>query len=417
MKLITERIDLFAPNIQVVQKVSIYGVPSIQALETAIRSACGLQESLKCKIVIDEDGESKYEKTKVVVPITIVNGDWEAIVIKQARIRMRIEEGELIRFFLIPKKCEIELVIIAHHLAGDGNSITYLIEDIMNILSGEKLSIKKLKIIEGQDFPIESRMPFLTKLYIRNLNNKWLRERKIYSFTDCKQVFKEYWSQIDHDFFSHEFTKEETEYICQYAKKADVTVNSLLTTVMIDTYNIKTDVGLAVSIRENYRGMANLVTGIAFKYKYRRRKSFIKNAQEVHKIIKKKLIRPKNKYFALLFLDLLDGPFIDSACVNRYVQKVGNPSNTLCKLMQYSENLRDIGISNLMKVDIRSNYGKMRIDHLVFLPPIVPYGRRICGVVTLEGKLNLTIHFVKDEMFQWEQLFFDKTILRLKDLE
>lgn len=417
MRLITERTHLFAPNIQVVQKVSIYGISSIQSLENAIRSACDLQESLNCKIVIDEKGESKYEKTRAIVPINIVYEDWKTLVLQQARIRMQIEEGELIRFFLIPKTSETELVIIAHHLAGDGSSITYLIEDIMNILSGENPSFKKLKIIKGQDLPKESRMPFLPKLYIKSLNNRWLRERKIYSFIDCKEVFKEYWNHIDHDLFSHEFTKEETEYICQYAKKADITVNSLLTTVMLDTFGKEADVGLAVSIRENYRGMANLVTGIAFKYKYKNRKGLVKNAQGVHKVIRKKVIRPKNRYFVLRFLDLLDGPFIDSACVNRYVRKVGNPSNTLCKLMQYSENLRDIGISNLMKVDIRCNYGKMRIDHLVFLPPIVPYGRRICGVATLEGKLNLTMHIVKDEMFQSEEIYFKNIIQRLQDLK
>ena len=186
---------------------------------------------------------------------------------------------------------------------------------------------------------------------------------------------------------------------------------------MLATYSKKADVGLAVSIRENYRGMANLVTGIAFKYKYKNRMSLIKNAQGVHKVIKKKLINPKINYFVLRFLDLLDGPFIDSACVNRYVHNIGNPSNTLCNLMQYSENLRDIGVSNLMKVDIRSNYGEMRIDHLVFLPPIVPYARRICGAVTLDGKLNLTMHIVKDEMFQEEEIFFKNLILRLQDLK
>lgn len=417
MRLITERTHLFAPNIQVVQKVSIYGVSSIQALEKAIRSACSFQESLNCRIVIDEDGEFRYEKTEVIIPITIAYEDWKTLALKQARIRMRIEEGELIQFILIPKKCEIEMVIIAHHLAGDGVSITYLIEDILNILSGEKLSFKELKIIEEQDLPKESRLPFLTRLYIKKLNNRWLRERKIYSFTDCKEVFEEYWNHMDHDFFSHEFTKEETESICQYAKKADITLNSLLTTVMLEVFGNKAEVGIAVSVRENYRGMANLVTGVAFKYKYKKKISLIKNAQEVHKVIKKKLIHPKKKYLVLHFLSLLDGPFIDSACVNRYVRKVGDSTNKLCNLMQYSDNPRDLGISNLMKVDIRCDYGETRIDHLVFLPPIVPYGRRICGVSTLEGKLNLTMHIVKDEMFQWEQLYFNNVISSLQDLK
>jgi hypothetical protein len=63
----------------------------MQALENAIRNACDLQESLNCKIIIDEDGESRYEKTKVAVPITIVYEEWGTIAIKQARIRMRID--------------------------------------------------------------------------------------------------------------------------------------------------------------------------------------------------------------------------------------------------------------------------------------------------------------------------------------
>lgn len=63
------------------------------------------------------------------------------------------------RIFVMPAGEETGLLVMAHHLAGDGKSMVYFLEDIMRALSGEKLVFKLMNLITNDMFPPHSRLP------------------------------------------------------------------------------------------------------------------------------------------------------------------------------------------------------------------------------------------------------------------
>lgn len=418
---ITEREHLFTPNINIVMKVTIGGSPSVADIKTAIGCAVRANESLNCKIVLSEDGFAGYERLEQpVYSVEIRNQPWEEIAREQESRIFHLEAGELVRFFLLPGESDTELLVIAHHLAGDGLSIAYLIEDIMNSLAGNKLEFKPMQIISADSFPQNTEMHLTAKMYLNRLNRKWKKSGRVFSFSDYETLFAEYWKSCKTSLCYEKFSKNEFNRLSEKAKQYNISVNSLITTVLIQAYcyvyGTKANVGLAASIREKgYRGMTNNTTGIAFLYKYRQNKSFSQNVQAVHKSIYKKLKSDRMKYFVPRFFELMDSTLIDAAAMTTYGSYKNKAAEHLAHLMMYDKQ-RDVSITNLSKLDVPREYGPYAIRDFVFAAPIVPYTRRVTAIATLGEELCVTMHVVKDENIEKEKLFFSKAMHTLKNI-
>lgn len=63
-------------------------------------------------------------------------------------------------------------MIMAHHLAGDGKSIIYLIKDIMNALVKKTLTYKPLVLLKKNYF-LDTRLSVPAKLYANYCKRKW----------------------------------------------------------------------------------------------------------------------------------------------------------------------------------------------------------------------------------------------------
>ena len=65
----------------------------------------------------------------------------------------------------------------------------------------------------------------------------------------------------------------------------------------------------------------------------------------------------------------------------------------LAKILGYGQNTKDISITNLTRLDIPVEYGEYRLADLIFVPPVVSYGKNIIGMVTVGDHLNTTYHY------------------------
>jgi hypothetical protein len=86
----------------------------------------------------------------------------------------------------------------------------------------------------------------------------------------------------------------------------------------------------------------------------------------------------------------------------------------LAKVLGYSENIRDLSITNLTKLDIPSEYGSYKITDFLFIPPIVSNGKRIIGIATLGDEMNISYHLFEDEHLGEEEEFFRQVMERMK---
>lgn len=58
---------------------------------------------------------------------------------------------------------------------------------------------------------------------------------------------------------------------------------------------------------------------------------------------------------------------------------------------------RDLGVTNLMKIDIQGNYVNFQINDIIFIPPKISYTKNIVGISTFGDKLTVTYHRMKSE--------------------
>lgn len=412
----TERTNLFEPNSTITMKFSIEGPVTNNEIETAIYMAIQANQILNTKIVLSSDGQAWYEKNENQQNKVILSDKpWEAIYHEQIKIRFRIEEGELIRVFILQEGEKKQILILAHHLAGDGKSIVYFIEDIMNALSGKKILYKKMRLLSIDNIPGRNKMLLLMGMYVNYYNYAWKRKGEVFSIDDSKKIHDIYWEQHKTALRIEHFSSEEQQGLVKKAKEAKVTLTSYIVTAFCEARPGRISTGLAVDGRMDHnRNMGNQATGISVDYRYNKKCDFSQNARCIQKKLDKKLICPWKKYFVLNFMGALSGTLIDS--IYMYLSGIykNKKSAELAKALGYSKSLRDISITNLTRLDIPYEYGSCRISNFIFVPPIISYGKRLIGIATLGDEMYITYHLMEDDEIDSEVNYFNKVMERLK---
>ena len=153
------------------------------------------------------------------------------------------------------------------------------------------------------------------------------------------------------------------------------------------------EIGLAVDGRQDgNRTMSNQATGIAVRYRYDKRKTLTENAAVIDRVIKKKLSDANYKYLVLRFMSAFEPTLVDAVNLEFAGYFHSKSTAKLAKILGYGQNTKDLSLTNLTKVDIPIDYGKYRLTDLIFVPPVVSYGKNIIGMVTVGGHLNTTYH-------------------------
>lgn len=414
-KINIDRTHLFSPNINVTVLVTISGEIKPEELTRAIWEAVKSNGILSSRIKLKENGDAFYSITdEPVFNIQILKEPVPVIIKAQERIPFELEKGEMVRFFILPGSQEVKLLIMAHHLAGDGLSMAILTEDIMTALSGNAVVDKPLRLLSREDLPGKSRLNALMQLMVNGLNSKWKKSGRVFTFEDYKRMFLKYWENRETVTYSQTLASDFLELVKMKSREYKVTLNSIITTALLRAEGKKSDVGIAVNIRKDgNRNMGNYASGISISYCYKEKLDFWTNAQRVHKLIYNKLDSVRKKFFLLQFLGQLDGSLTDSAYFSAY-EDYGNKTAVIIKNMfGYGNRPKDLSITNLTRLDMNLKYGKFTLTDFIFIPPVAPNAKHMFGLVSLGNKLNLVMHVLKDNKEQEDKEYFQKVIAYL----
>ncbi|MDF2513666.1 MAG: condensation domain protein [Herbinix sp.] len=411
----SERVDLFEPNIYINFLVQLLGNPEPDILISAVKAAFAANEATMSKIILDSTGEAFYEQMQESgCRVEISKEGWYDLIRSNEKVPFAIDKGEFLRVFIITSEEDVFLLIMAHHLVGDGKSITYLIEDIMKALSGEYLSFKEMQLITKDSLPKKSELPFLIKRYIGFYNRRWKHTGRSFQWGDYYSIHKTYWkersSHIAHEYFS----PEEIGRIHAHVKKIGISVNSYIATAFLEADRSNGIIGIAVDARmDGNKSISNQATGITVDHIFSDGMSFDENAKLVHQKVLYKLMRPKNKFFILQVIPLFTPSLLDSVLLFTYGLYHNKTTQKLAKLMGYKDgSTRDLGITNLTRLDIPNQYGAYEIKKLLFIPPVISYAKHIIGVSTMEDGMSITYHYMNDQEREVE--FFKRAIQTLK---
>lgn len=414
----SERVDLFDPNIYICFRVQITGRPKTDALLKAVKTAFTVNEATMSAIVLKENGTAYFEKlSESGCSVTVSQKDWLTLIKENEKIPFQINKGELMRVFINPQGEETCLLIMAHHLVGDGKSIIYFLEDIMKGLAGEKSEYKSLRLVTKASFPKYARLPYFFKLYAENFNRKWRRSGCVFSWEDYIKVHEVYWKERSSKVIYETFTPEEIEKLKRYAKGAGVSLNSCLATAFLSANPGNGCIGMPVDARpDGNRAMSNQVTGISVDYTYSDNLTFAENVQIVHRKVQKKLKNPVNRYFILQFMPLFEPALVDSVLMYAYDLYENDITGKLAAVLGYKGGkTRELGITNLTRLDIPDLYGQYGIKEVLFIPPVVSYAKHIIGVATTADGMRISYHFMSDGNEAEEREFFERAIKTLRN--
>lgn len=134
----------------------------------------------------------------------------------------------MVRTFIIPSETDTQIIITAHHLAGDGKSIIYMIKDIMNALAKKPLTYKPLVLLNKNYFA-NTNLSVSAKLYAQYCRRKW--KNCFFTWQDYYNTHNKYWKTACSDIQYKTLSVSETEQLKKEAKQIGCSVNSYLVTM------------------------------------------------------------------------------------------------------------------------------------------------------------------------------------------
>jgi len=416
-EILTERTNLFEPNDYIFFCVELFGNFTADMLKEAVQKAFEANESTMSKIVLTDSGNAFYERIpesgcKVEIIEDTNRNLWD-IARKNEKQPFDLEKGELMRCFIIPDNNGFSLLIMSHHLAGDGKSICFFIEDIMCALSGKELEFKPLVLLTKDNIPNESKLSLIAELFTKYCKRKWNKMQiPVFGWEDYYKLHESYWRNTGSLFLHKTLSEKETKCVIANAKKIGVSVNSYIITAFLCADKNIRDTGIPVSVRESgNRSMSNLTSGINAEYSYSDNLSFSDNARKLHSIIMGKL--KKYRLFVLQFLSKMPATLIDSVLLYIYGLFDVPLTRITADIMGYTNaKKRGLGVTNLTVIDIPTVYENAEIKGLVFMPPNVSYSNNIIGVSTFDGNMTLTYHGT-DKGIKEQSDFFNRCIENL----
>jgi len=402
----TERVHVCSPDIHVAICAVIDGYIDDNKLNGARDSIEQRHPLIRATIFFDENNKAYYNLNTVgQTGITITSddaADWMQLINESNQTHFDIRNDNLLRILILRKKSSTSIIMLGHHLLGDGLSFIYMMEDYLKALDqNANIQIAYPAIIKDKsDFPTKSQLPLIVRLIVNKLNKNYKKTGRVFNSENYKEIYNVYRQQNEPSIYSFEFTKDETAKLIASCKANKVTVNQAITTSFLYARQLcgipSGRIGFSCSLRNELKthpqkSHGNFVAGNIINTYYDTNTSFYENVRKTATAINKKLKSNTQRTIALTLLDAMDDNLIDS--INFIETDYGQNRTAQKALDIFTHNaLREgTAISNLGKVDI--GLKSIDIDSVYFIPPLFPPHDLTIGILTVNSKLTMTIRY------------------------
>jgi len=423
-----ERLWLWAPPACVSMAARIIGSVSEKDLMMAIKAVRRLHPLLGVKVIFDERHDAWFSTDNVpetalrIVPRRSEN-QWFEEIRYEHRIPFEPEIGPLIRFVLVSSPQVSELVVFANHGICDGDALTILIRDILVYYANPT---KAAHVLQPPTF--EECLPkdkfslsgLITETFIKHYNRQWRKRPYYFNQTDFNELHKTYWDRMQYNIALIQLEPEETSVLAAKCRENGVTITSASTAAFLAAYRdilgpfpkerrlIAIAYDLRRHLKENIGDVFGLLAGaVQFKFNYNQNKSIWKNAQEIHRIIRKDVEGFKTMGREL---SLFDPTLIDALGFCPFTQLVPEAFERTKNLSDFAHDTKNVALSlsqkiisgapgtintNLGRLNYSETYGDLSLDRMFFIPGSSKFVPLILGGVGLNGKLIFSLNYVE----------------------
>lgn len=391
----SERPNLFEPNDYISMVIEISGDVSKTKLRHAIECTYQANQTTMSRIVLEEDGQAYYEAMEQTgCKCILSNEPWQKLLLQSEKEPFALNEGELMRTFVTEEGNRTIVFIHAHHLAGDGKSMVDFIQDTFLSMDGKQLVFKPMLSVDHTYLEKRAKLQWGMKKIIKRINQKWKKTGTCFTWEDYYAIHRAYWKKYHSEI---EWNTLDAEYVKKSCAK-DTTVNSCLIGMLLQEHPEYKRIGIPVSIREESRGMSNQTSGVEIVYRFREKLSFEDNVKNIHKAIYKRINNQNMKYFVLMFEEKLSPSLIDAILLQTHDCYRNKISKRMAKVMGYmGDRTRDLGVSNLNRIEIPIESETYQVERVIFIPPKVSYAKQIVGVCTYQNEMVVCRHYMRKQ--------------------
>lgn len=399
VELLLERTFLFDPNVYMTIVMTLEGDVSEEEICEAVKKTYTQNSMTMSKAVLDEDGSIFMEEMEETgCKVFVDKRDWQEIMLENERRPFRINEGELVRTFIIPRGNETDIYFMVHHITCDGNGILLLAEDVLSNLQGKEVEYRTSKVMTKEGVIKKGDLNFLQRFGLKNLSKKWGNEKQVFTWDDYYKVHEEFWKDRHTEITFSEIEGSDLVSLKEECKKYGVTVNSYMVTKLMQKYPEDKVLGIPTSIRGKDRSISCMVTSVIFSTEYDTTKSFEENLVNIDKIIRKEVKNSRSIYHVPQFVALSDPTLLYAA----YSQHVFGNENSFADSMRrilglYGERRTELGVSNLGVISIPSDYDRFKITRIVPVAPCILTAEKVFTISTYNGKMLIANSYIKSK--------------------
>ena len=295
-------------------------------------------------------------------------------------------DGELLRAFILPARDGASLLLHAHHLAGDGLSLVSFTRDVLDALAGRAPAFKPLLLADEAFLRARAKLPVPVSLGARQLARAWGRRGRSFGWDDYLAIHEAYWSAHESSFS----IEERSVSAAKTGLPEGVTVGDLLVAELLRGHPGCDSLGLPVSVREGAAGMGNPTSAISVRHRYDERRSFEENLRSVHAATRRELDNATVKYFVLNLIAALPPTLVDAVVLHAHgLCDERLAAKTARRLGYTGETVRELGLTNLGRVELPDGGSSFTVKDLLFVPPKISYTRDVYGAASFGDKLRL----------------------------
>jgi NRPS condensation-like uncharacterized protein len=407
IKIATERLFLRSPNINVCFRIIIEGDFEKKDFSPAIDNVCKRHPLLKCSVEIDNNHDAwlvlKVNQVKAEYYKHEEMQDWKNWYKKTDDIPFDFIHGPLVKICVITGNNRTEIIILGHHIIGDGIGYLNLAKDILLALDNRLETSPQIppdnnKFIKGK------RLGLLSGLFVKKLNKAWRKNKTHFSENDYIDFFKDYRNRFIPRIYTDSINENDLKKLTAICKLNKLTVNELITSAFAVAFAADKEarIGVAASTRNElttqpYYCMGNYVTGISIKVKCVPGNNFMSNVKHIIKMLREELTDVKKRHAIVNFLSGFDNDLIESimfASYGNYQLPIPEKIGTII-----AEGLdgRGLGMSNLGRHEM-NNYNKFRLLDLQFIGPAFPANIISVSIITVNNKLNICLRYNETEI-------------------
>ncbi|MDD6038545.1 MAG: condensation domain-containing protein [bacterium] len=329
-------------------------------------------------IIKDETITGLYDKSVMSEYERLISTDWDLI-----------REG-MLKIVCWKQENKLCVLLVFHHLLADGRGALSLAKEFAEYyVHGNIPQYVEEKLISSvDDFPRGSELPAVSRILVDRANKTWKKENHLVCYERYHDFANQYLQKdrVIHDTFS--FDKERMNEIQAQCREHKVTVNDYLTAKMHEEEKTNKII-IASDLREQLScyakgALGNYSTAFSVHIKGKGEDTMI-TARKIHNQVQKIMNTPVSLYLILQCFARLNPELLDAAVIATRGDFESKAGKFIGTVFFGFESPTGYSITNLGKIESSS------IDNAMFIPPASPAVKKIQGILTVNGRMNVCV--------------------------